>query len=201
MDGVSDVGRAWDSWYHCVGHTYGSWLPGDQRGWRSRHHRVHVEGDYKNPPPPSSDKGLHEHATQLMKRPAVVLNAAQRQMVLEVVRETLEFHDLPIAAVAVSATHAHLLGRFEPGRCTAGGKMITDPSRHFFGVARQRAARRLSDLGAAAGGLAPGGLWSKRSQIVPITDRPHFYNTRRYLLEHTTEGAAVWLVKVELLGL
>ena len=39
------------SWYHVVLTTYGAWLPGDPRGFRTRHHREHVPGDYKAPPP------------------------------------------------------------------------------------------------------------------------------------------------------
>src|SRR3954468_9029001 len=40
----------WNNWYHCMGNTYGTWLPGDPRGFRTRLHREHVEGDYRNPP-------------------------------------------------------------------------------------------------------------------------------------------------------
>ena len=43
---------AWNNWYHVNGNTYGTWLPGDPRGWRERGHKKHVAGDYKNPPPP-----------------------------------------------------------------------------------------------------------------------------------------------------
>jgi hypothetical protein len=39
------------SWIHFVETVYGAWLYGDARGFRTRHHREHVEGDYKNPPP------------------------------------------------------------------------------------------------------------------------------------------------------
>jgi hypothetical protein len=38
-------------WHHVVLTTYGAWLYGDVRGFRTRHHREHVDGDYKNPPP------------------------------------------------------------------------------------------------------------------------------------------------------
>jgi len=40
----------WRDWYHCVVTTYGAWLRGDPRGWRSRHHREHIQGDYRRPP-------------------------------------------------------------------------------------------------------------------------------------------------------
>jgi hypothetical protein len=39
------------AWFHAIITTYGAWLDGDARGFRTRHHREHVEGDYKNPPP------------------------------------------------------------------------------------------------------------------------------------------------------
>ena len=44
---IADDNRVW---YHVVLSTYGSWLYGDKRGFRTRHHREHVDGDYKNPP-------------------------------------------------------------------------------------------------------------------------------------------------------
>ena len=47
----------WWRWFHVILGTYGSWLPGDPRGFRTRHHRDHVDGDYKSPPPP----GIYEH--------------------------------------------------------------------------------------------------------------------------------------------
>jgi hypothetical protein len=45
------------AWYHIMLTTSGDWLYGDARGFRTRHHREHVEGDYKNPPPP----GIYEN--------------------------------------------------------------------------------------------------------------------------------------------
>ena len=44
--------------YHVIWSTYGSWLPGDPRGFRTRRHRMHVEGGYRNPPPPGTHAGL-----------------------------------------------------------------------------------------------------------------------------------------------
>jgi hypothetical protein len=60
--------KPWRSWYHCTVSTYGTWLPGDERGWRERDHHEHVEGDYKKPPKPSKfAKGMHEHAKKLLR--------------------------------------------------------------------------------------------------------------------------------------
>ena len=30
---------AWNGWYHVTGNTYGTWLPGDPRGWRECHRK------------------------------------------------------------------------------------------------------------------------------------------------------------------
>jgi hypothetical protein len=41
--------------------TKRSWLPGDQRGFRNRQHRIHSSGDYKNPPPRWEHEGLRRY--------------------------------------------------------------------------------------------------------------------------------------------
>jgi len=69
---------AWNRWYHVNGNTYGTWLRGDARGWRARHHREHCEGDYKNPPPKGTYDKLYRRSKDLMPRDAVRLNNAAR---------------------------------------------------------------------------------------------------------------------------
>ncbi len=68
----------WNNWFHRIGSAYGPWLPGDSRGWRSRHHREHVDGDCKNPPPPGMYDGLHEVARRNMDRCEIVPARDQR---------------------------------------------------------------------------------------------------------------------------
>src|SRR5687768_17438019 len=60
--------QPWNDWYHVTVHVYGSWLRGDPKGWRSRHHREHCEGDYRNPPPTGKYDHLYELSKSLMKR-------------------------------------------------------------------------------------------------------------------------------------
>src|SRR5437868_3666075 len=59
--------QPWNNWYHVMCHTYGTWLPGDPRGFRTRHHREHCDGDYKNPPKPGQWEQRHAQAKSLMK--------------------------------------------------------------------------------------------------------------------------------------
>jgi hypothetical protein len=65
--------RPWNDWYHCMGSTYGTWLPGDARGFRTRHHREHIEGDYRNPPPKGMYEARHQQSKDVMQRDVVYL--------------------------------------------------------------------------------------------------------------------------------
>ena len=179
---------AWNGWYHIIGSTYGSWLPGDPRGWRSRHHREHVEGDYKNPPQPGKDNRRHVRSKSLMKREPIVLTVHQRDLVCRTMIEALRFHHVEVKELCVSTTHSHLLAGFASTRHAAQIKHISDPPRHYVGIARWRASRALSDAA-----LVPrGGLWAKRTKVVPIRDLAHFDNVVAYIRKHTDEGAIVW---------
>lgn len=183
------MSAAWRDWYHCIGNTYGTWLPGDPRGWHARTHRQHIEGDYKSPPPRGKYDTLHDHSQKLMQRDEVMLREDQQQIVLDVIAESLAFNEIACAVMSVSPTHAHVVARFVRDRRTSGGKLIADPARHYFGIARKRAARRLSENGS----IPPGGLWSKRTTVVPIADQGHFGNVVEYIQRHKEEGAVIWV--------
>ncbi|MEM6257296.1 MAG: hypothetical protein AAGI37_03160 [Planctomycetota bacterium] len=195
----------WNGWYHCMSNTYGTWLPGDPRGFRTRKHREHVGGDYKNPPPKGKYHTRHEHAKQSLKRDVVVLSAEARQACVEaMVQAWLDVHKVEVLAASVSAMHIHVLARFgdvpsnpvdevdgvkpTPSR---GGLREKDPARYFVAIAKERSAKSLAE----AGLVAPGGVWAKRGKIVPIRDRQHQLNAYRYILDHASEGAAVWCFK------
>ena len=101
----------WDHWYHCMGHTYGTWLLGDPKGFRTRHHREHVEGDYRNPPPKGTYDGLHEYSKRAMKREPVFLDAVQRKRALEELVASLRRRDLEVRVFSVDRVHLHGLVR------------------------------------------------------------------------------------------
>ena len=50
-------------WRHIIINTHGSWLHGDQRGFRNRGPRIHSAGDYKHRTP----KGEHANLLKYMK--------------------------------------------------------------------------------------------------------------------------------------
>lgn len=184
---------AWRGWIHCNGNTYGSWLRGDRRGWRSRHHREHCVGDYRNPPAPGAYDGLLRQSVTGMRqagRTKVLLAPPARAVAARVMGEALLWHEVELIDLCVDRVHFHVLARFAPvdGRPLRAGVSADRSWRHLVGIAKKRAARALSDLG-----LVPvGGVWGKRSGARPLRDRAHQVAVARYIPEHARKGAVVW---------
>lgn len=193
-------------WLHIVIHTYGSWLPGDPRGHRTRHHREHVEGDSKSPPPDTPERRAHHyHAMKLMKRAPVILTIPQRERIASELRASLERHGCEVHTLCVDATHAHILARLpspkptdpkptDPNPWASSHKTPNSPRypfsahiRHIVGIAKKDASRALSNDGLTP----PGGLWSKRGLAKPIHDASYLSATIAYIEAHASEGAVI----------
>ncbi|XAM01186.1 hypothetical protein OT109_07315 [Phycisphaeraceae bacterium D3-23] len=191
--------NAWHNWYHCVGSTYGTWLRGDPRGFRTFRHREHVEGDYRKPPAPGVWEAAFETSKEAMKFPPLVLDRSRRECVCTAMVDKLQRDQVEVVALAVASNHFHLLARFpalaseEKGRLK---KVILqdgrDPApRHYLGRARRHASFELSSAG-----LKPTSpVWADRPKCEPIRDRSHQVNTTRYIAEHMQQGAAIWVTK------
>ncbi|MEM6553900.1 MAG: hypothetical protein AAF750_17425 [Planctomycetota bacterium] len=188
---------AWHNWYHCVGSTYATWLPGDPRGFRAFQHTIHINGDYKNPPPAGNDAGLHHIKQRDLKHPPVVLNTEQQHIIAQAMTEKLLDDGCEPIALTVSANHFHLLARFPllDHTKTERHKSQTlqdgrDPSpRHHLGRARRHASFKLTEAS-----LKPESpVWAARPKCEPIKDRSHQVNVARYIQRHHKEGATVWL--------
>ncbi len=194
---------AWRGWYHCNGNTYGSWLRGDARGWRARHHREHCEGDYKSPPPKGAHDELLRKSIAGMRhadRSKVLLDVPSRAVAVRVMGEALLWHDVEVIDLCVDRVHFHVLARFRPvDRTLQEGVARNRSARHLIGIAKKRAARALSD----AGLVAPGGVWGKRCGVRPVKDRQHQLTVARYIPKHANKGAVVWssLKRQELLDM
>lgn len=194
----------WRNWFHCNGSTYGTWLRGDPRGWRARHHREHVEGDYKSPPPAGMYDGLHQYSKHLVKREELLLDWEHRVVACREMGRSLVAHGVQLVELGVGAAHYHLLARFTPvgsercpgiripglpeGRELDTFELLIRVARHFLGIAKKDSARALSD----AGLVAQGGIWAVRGSVKPILDRQHQINVIGYIRDHAAEGAAVW---------
>src|SRR2546425_7588419 len=88
-------------WFHVTTHTYGTWLPGDPRGFRTRHHREHVEGDYKNPPPKGAYDKLWQRSKDLMKRHPVYLTIPQRKRAAEEFARSFAKWNIPTRILSI----------------------------------------------------------------------------------------------------
>jgi hypothetical protein len=162
-------------WYHVVLTTYGNWLPGDSRGFRARHHRQHVEGDYKSPPK-QDYSALHAKSAAQMDYSVARMSHDYREIVGLALVDRLHRLGGFVLTVAVSATHVHMLVRL-PKR----------EARRWIGLAKKHAWFEMRDAGWQAK------LWAKRGKILPIRDSFHQRNCFAYILRHIHEDAWVWV--------
>ncbi len=101
--------------YLITWHTYGTWLPGDDRGWRAR-------------------KDVQPVRLQTRSRDrAFVMNNEQRGVVDSIIREHCEIRQWRILALNVRTNHVHLV-------CTAD-----HPPEKILGECKAWASRRLRE--------------------------------------------------------
>ena len=169
------MATGWNGWYHVTGNTYGTWLRGDPRGWRERHHRRHVEGDYKHRPAPGTGRRERSLSKVLMDRDAVRLTSRLRTVALLAIVTTLAANGAEALIASLDDHHLHVLVRFRDHR-----------SRTRIGWAKLAATKKVKEALAAlkAHGtavdqdLAPGeGIWAKGTRAEPVRDRGHHNST------------------------
>lgn len=183
----------WNFWYHVSSNTKSTWLHGDHRGFRTRHHREHVKSDYHNPPPPGKYEEKLRRSVALLKNPPVILTFDQCLIVCRTMAEALDHHKIWFEDIAIGPKHFHLLAQFPPDRFMANGRPILDPAMHYTGIAKKESARKLSTLSTRP----QGHTWGKKSHPVPVEDERHFNYLRNvYIPGHVDEGAAVYSIHI-----
>jgi REP element-mobilizing transposase RayT len=143
--------------------TYGTWLPGDQRGWVKR-------GEWVAQAP---DPELEKQALDLMTKDAVILTPDQRALVEAVIAEHCQIRKWLLHAKNVRTNHAHVV--------------VTAPDDPKI-IRRQLKAwssRRLSGhaglLGTSKHGLRR--WWSEKGDIEWVRDEEHLAQVIKYVLE------------------
>jgi len=203
----------WNGYWHTIATFKNNWLRGDPRGWRARHHREHVDGDYKQPPPRHMYEVIRRESIAMMKKPAVRLGWDARLRLCAVYTSALEFYGAEVIDVAVAVTHVHALVRFRTekvpptgvgGLCAAHhfreGDWRDPLPRYALGKAHSWCARELKrefsqsppspEDGRPDGNVHPwarqaGGLFAPRPKCIPIENQSHFEWVRgRYIPEH-----------------
>ena len=92
--------------------TYGTWLPGDARGFVGRIKDgpgPRFERDMPGMPYEADLRGLWLASRQLMKGPAIWLKLSQAQALLAQFQETATHRGWLLLAVAVMVNHAHIV--------------------------------------------------------------------------------------------
>jgi len=160
-------------WFHITFSTYGQWLPGDPRGFRSWKHVIHSSGDYKNPPPRDEHEGLRRYSKARLTHDPITLTPQQRETCALAIVEKLKEKSAEVLAVAVGGRHVHIQARMEDRE-----------ARFIVGAAKQAASHRLRRE-------LPGTIWAARCRTEPITAKTHQESLFRYILRHRSEGAFV----------
>ena len=159
---------------HGVCTLYGQWLPGDERGWRSRDHRVHSSGDYRDPPPEDEHAGLRRHARNAMKSGPQFLRPEQYPHVGRAFIGKLLKLGSSVRCLSCGSKHLHVLY-----------DSIAADARNELGRAKQYASLKLPDH--------RGRLWGKGAKIVVVRDIVHARRVWKYILDHAIkEGAWTW---------
>ncbi len=80
--------------------TYGTWLPGDERGWvDGRAHEMHFAPSFER----------EEAARKAMTESAVVLTRQQRELVEETIKDHCRIRHWELHTVNVRTAHAHVV--------------------------------------------------------------------------------------------
>lgn len=163
-------------WIHFVETVYGAWSYGDARGFRTRHHREHVEGDYKSPPATGLYAARLQTSLASLKQPPVIVPESLREFLGTAVRNRLEELGVFVLCLAQGGQHLHLLAKLANGV----------DARDLMGLAKKHSAFELKAQGWR------GKLWGKRGKELRVRGREHQLNVYRYILKHEQQGAWVW---------
>jgi REP element-mobilizing transposase RayT len=170
-----------------MSNTFGTWLPGDARGWRERNHRHHVDGDYKNPPPKGSGEKILACSKSGMQRAVVRLEPMLRKIAIDALVQCLIDDHITVLIASLDSHHLHLLARFpdnRPRRKLGWGKLSATK-------AVKNHLRTLNDPSLLLENRE--GIWSKRSKAEPIKDRGHLVRALNYIRKHQSRGSILYV--------
>lgn len=159
---------------HITCTLYGNWLPGDDRGFRSRDHKLHSSGDYRHPPPRGEHAGLKRIAQEQM-RPNVVLTERERELLGTAFVRKLLATEAQIVIVAVAATHVHTL------LCPSPKLTVNESIRR----AKQYASQQMKNR--------PGRVWARGLSTRQVETLDYARRVFAYIRDHgDREHAWVW---------
>lgn len=160
-------------WRHVTINTKGTWLHGDERGFRSRKHRIHSSGDYKHRPPPREHSGLREYMKHHSGDEVTIPYNLRPTIGRAVVQWFLD-NGYRILAIAVGKVHTHSLA-----------ELLID-----LGVVKQLVGEAKRKSSRAVKNELPGSIWSAGCKPEPVDDQAHQDRSYDYILFE--QGADAW---------
>ena len=152
-----------------------TWLHGDERGFRSRGHRIHSSGDYRNPPPSDEHAGLRGYHERGSRDP-VRFDLAIRILILGAFVRKLRLLGHRVIAASVGEKHLHVLAELPHD---------LDEIRRIMGKCKQRASHAVREA-------LPGSIWSEGGEFKWIKDNAHLHNAYNYIRTKQEPGTVVW---------
>jgi REP element-mobilizing transposase RayT len=139
--------------------TYGTWLPGDERGWveRGRGQR-------------SPDAELRQSAVRLLSEDPCTLTLSQRETVEQTIRDHCQVRGWRLWAVNCRSNHVHVVA--------SGDRAPEEIMRRF----KAWATRRLRELEIAHGELQRRNWWTERGSRRWINDEAGLEAAIHYVL-------------------
>lgn len=162
-------------WWHIQFGTYYWWIPGDERGFRSKDHRIHSSGNYKNRPPKEEHKGLRGYYKSRGVKP-VRIPRELRLLVAMVIARVLLADGHRVLVVSVGAFHVHAVAELPVDR----------------GEYNQIMGKAKSDSSRAVKKMLPGRVWARGDRHDLIDNRDYQRNCFYYVRDKQGPTAAVW---------
>jgi hypothetical protein len=167
-------------WWLITWTTYGSWLPGDPRGfctWRGKEY-IPPPRRYARPGEAVYDSGQYvERHTQAASIVATMvrLTAEQQQLVLQTIVEEINAIPIVSAVTSVGPLHVHWLACF-------GDR----PIRATVGRIKAAASRLLNAMG-----FKGKRLWTKNCHMESKSTESEFESAFDYVCRHIDEGCLI----------
>ena len=163
------------AWRHVIINTHGSWHHGDARGFRSRGHRIHSSGDYRNPPPPGEHANLLRYRKQQCSS-EIHIAPQLRAIIGRAIIEKLSAMGYRVIAVAVTKIHAHAVTELPDD---------VPLIKEIVGQAKRVSSRAVKDD-------LPGTIWSAGCTYERIESVDHLHAAYDYVLYKQGAGAWTW---------
>lgn len=169
-------------WWLVTWNTYGTWLPGDPRGFRTwrGHEYVPPPQRYAKPGEPvydSREYAARQMATRAITDTPVRLTPSQQQFTLAAIVNDIAELPMTPAVMSVGTDHVHLLARF--------GSLKIRPT---VGRLKSMATRAIKEADPT---FDPNRAWAKDCHERRLDDESAYRTGFAYVQRHTDEGALI----------